>query len=750
MKFAWILIFLVAVPAFCSEEKDEKKALEGQAKALMAQAKELEKSGDLVEARKQYASSQSFWETKDAEKAIKHIDDEIRNRVKDALKRAHQLYDHGQFKPASEALESALELHSAGGILSYNLALCYYRMGDPVTALGYLDEAISATGDPKRSSKLKQLRTQWVTGESSTTSAAAEKDHLLYVNHLIEEIGFDASLDDGTPQMNGDAARPAGSGVEIKQASFVDTAPAAPLHASSKKHQHASLCQALDTVQGPSVGTPAMAFNMAICAEDNDHPQRAAEMLRHYLEVAPNAADSGRVRLRLADLEALLQLPDPQGAEVRNLYSAASRSLEERKFDRALLQFQKAASVAPDFAPTQWRLALMQEAFGNIDGAREHFTQFSQLTSNTSAQAEAQIHLDTLQAKHDQYEEEVGEAGDIISDLLNRAMNLTFNGMDDRQAVYKQRLKAKSQRYKNKKQSVYQVGGIGVPFAYAQQQLSEAAEHLTTALSLFPLGAEANELMGLVYLQANDGHAAMRAFDAVASQNLPVSFYAELRGHKRDHAVKCELTRDHLQLIFLSSYDKKGKPIPPDRNAGEDGLGDLMIESASSRKNDFDSLTLTPAQIKKVETKSGQLLLKLDKEEFALAAIYMPGLTPTQGPQARRFANNYTRLFVRYPGLEDSKLGSEGLTAAEKLKLTYDIGNAALNIGTNLNPVGSLAAFQSFMKISKELHATAKSLHVNLASWEKAAEDQYELQNGSTFKAIPVESATLVFAEELK
>ncbi|HVI80818.1 MAG TPA: hypothetical protein VM715_22230, partial [Candidatus Acidoferrum sp.] len=96
MKYAWIFILLLAVPAFSSEEKDQKKVLESQAKTLIEQAKELEKSGDLLEARKQYASSQAFWETKDAEKAIKHIDDEIRNRVKDALKRAHQLYDHGQ------------------------------------------------------------------------------------------------------------------------------------------------------------------------------------------------------------------------------------------------------------------------------------------------------------------------------------------------------------------------------------------------------------------------------------------------------------------------------------------------------------------------------------------------------------------------------------------------------------------------------------------------------------------------------
>ena len=47
--------------------------------------------------------------------------------------------------------------------------------------------------------------------------------------------------------------------------------------------------------------------------------------------------------------------------------------------------------------------------------------------------------------------------------------------------------------------------------------------------------------MGLIFLQANDGHAAIRSFDVVASQGLPVAFYAEMRGRKQDQAVKCEL-----------------------------------------------------------------------------------------------------------------------------------------------------------------------------------------------------------------
>jgi len=745
MKFALILVLLLAVtPAFSSEEKDEKKALEAQAKVLIEQAKESEKSGDLVEARKQYASSQAFWETKDADKAIKHIDDEIRGRVKDALKRARALYEHGQVKPASDILETALDFHSSGGVLAYDLALCHYKMNDPAVALGYLDEAISSTADPKRSGKLKELRTLWVTGQQTATPSTVEKDHNLYVNRLMDEIGFDTSLEDSTPA----AATP--NAPNVTQTNFVESSATTNIHASPRKHSHANLCQSLSGMKSSTITSPALAFDLAICAEDNDRSEEASQLLQRYLELAPNATDATHVQLRLADLDALQKLPDPQGSQVRSLYSAAARSLEERRFDRALAQLQKAETIAPDFAPTQWRLALIQEAFANLDAARDHFTQYAKLTTDASAQAEAQIHLDTLEVKKDKYDEEVGEAEDILSDLLNRAMNLTFNGMDDRAALYKQAQRNKNKMYKKKKGSSRLVAGVSVPFAYAQQQIADAADHLANALTLFPLGVEANELMGFVYLQANDGRSAARSFDAVASQNLPVFFYAELRGHKRDHAVKCELTRDRLQMIFLSSYDKKGKPIPPDHNAGNDGLGDLILQNASSRKTDFDSFSVTPAEIKKVETKNGVLLLKLEKEEIILSPIYMPAITPTAGPQARRFANNYTRLFVRYPGLEDSKLGAEGLTTGEKIHLAYDIANASMNIAANLNPVGSISAFQSFVQISRELHATAKSLHVTFASWEKAAEDQYEFQNGSAFKMIPVESASLAFVEELK
>lgn len=65
----------------------------------------------------------------------------------------------------------------------------------------------------------------------------------------------------------------------------------------------------------------------------------------------------------------------------------------------------------------------------------------------------------------------------------------------------------------------------------------------------------------------------------------------------------------------------------------------------------------------------GLVRLKLAQQEVTLAPIYLPSFTPVEGPPARRFANNYTRLFVRYPGLEDSKLGTKGMSGGEKFKM---------------------------------------------------------------------------------
>jgi hypothetical protein len=230
---------------------------------------------------------------------------------------------------------------------------------------------------------------------------------------------------------------------------------------------------------------------------------------------------------------------------------------------------------------------------------------------------------------------------------------------------------------------------------------------------------------------------------------LPVAFYAEMRGHKLDHAVKCELARDQVRLIFLSTYDKKGNPTAPDKPAGDDGLGDLTLAPSDDRAA-VDSLNLSLADIHKVETNKGLLTFKLAKQEFTLAPIYLPSYTPVEGPPARRFANNYTRLFIRYPGLEDAKLGAEGMTGGEKFVMGYKLASAGLNIATSLNPIGAIQATQSAISIARIIHSAMASMNVSFASWERSVDDQQQLLAGPSFKAIPIEPMNLAFVHDLK
>jgi tetratricopeptide (TPR) repeat protein len=740
---ALLLLFIPVVFAD-NQEKAEKKALDQQAQAFVKEAKALEKAGKLLEARTQYANSQSFAETRDAAEAIKRIDGEIQKRVKSALQQAHRLYDQAKYEPAAQTLEEASKLGGLGSVFSYDLALCKRRTGDTASALAHLDQAAIATADPKRKLKIKQLRTALVTGEQPSALKNDDRDRINKVNQLMESIGFETSVEDRQSSLT----QPAEAGQAAVPAPVRGSVSPVSTHTAKAALRSVSLCQALDGLKGALAQTPAITFNLANCAEDTDRPADAARLLGRYLEVAPHATDAERVRLRIAKLNALVELPEQKGAQVRGLYASASRFLEERKYDAALVDFERAADAAPEFAPTAWRLALMNEAMGKVDQAQKSFALYRQLETGPAGQQEADLHLDTLDAKRSKYDEEIGQATEILSDLFNRGMNLTFNGLEDRASQYKQRARERAKVYAKQKLRV--VGGFTVPFAYAQQQLAEAGEHLATALLLFPLGAEANQLMGLVFLQANDGRSSMRSFDVVASQNLPVAFYAQMHARNQDRAVKCELTRDRLRLIFLSSYDKKGKPAAPAKPAGEDGLGDLAIDPAAERAEDFESRIVMPSEIKSIETKNGHLVLKLGKEEITLSPIYLPAVPPADGPAARRFANNYTRLFVRYPGLEESKLGAEGMTTFEKVKFGYDLANAGFGIATSLNPMGAISALETFVQISKEVHGVARSLHVTFAGWVKTIEDQQELQAGNTFKSIPTEPASLTFLEEIK
>ena len=154
-----VAILLLSCGSLTAEnlEKTQKKELESQAKAVIAEARSMEKSGELAQARTKYVESQAMIEVKDAEAAIKRIDEEIHKRIKDALSQSHKLYDAHKYKEAALALEESTKLGSFEGILSFNLALCYYQLGDRDKSVENLDEAITDTPDPRKKQKLQEL-----------------------------------------------------------------------------------------------------------------------------------------------------------------------------------------------------------------------------------------------------------------------------------------------------------------------------------------------------------------------------------------------------------------------------------------------------------------------------------------------------------------------------------------------------------------------------------------------------------------
>jgi len=745
----WTFLLLapfLGCPARAADDlqKSQKKELESAAKALIQEAKSLEASGKLAEARLKYAESLGYLELKDASQAVQRLGERLKSDVKAAVASAQKLYDAGKYPDAAKVLEDAWSLQTLRPLLAYDLALCYQQTGDRQKALDYLDQAIAGAGGPKLRSKLMEMRTVLITVEDPGAANDILKRQLEQFDQLAQTLGNGSSAEDqlGDEELflEGDSpGQPAQKRAEVTK--FVATDPSR----NAQPGRFSSTCTVLQSLKEDTANSPAAVFDLANCAEDNNRPDEAMRLLHRYLELSPRALDAPRVQQRIADLEQLKALQNSSGAQVRALYASAQRLTEERQYDGALLSYSKAMDLLPDFPLTHWKLGLLREAMGNVREARRQYTLFRELAADPDAQEHADFRLSVLDAKRKKYDDEVSDAEDLIADLLNRSMNLTFNGLENRSS-----LRARRGTYK-KGNPAKKLGGFRVPLPYAQQQFSEAAEHLQAALALFPLGAEANELMALVYLQALDGRAAIRSYDAVASQHLPVSFYAEIRGHNLDRPAKVELSRDHIRFIFLASYDNKGFAEPPARDAGRDSLGDLVIEPEASRALNFEDFAFRLSDIKKVETKDGQILFKLQNDDYSLSPLAIAFYPPTQGgPFARRFSNDYTRLFVRYPGLEDTKLGAEGLTGYEKFKLGMSMAEAGMNIA--MGGAGALEIVQDVLTVIQQvrmLEQTMASLKISYAAWEASVEEQ-DIVLGNPFKPLPTEPVRLAYLHELK
>jgi hypothetical protein len=153
--------------------------------------------------------------------------------------------------------------------------------------------------------------------------------------------------------------------------------------------------------------------------------------------------------------------------------------------------------------------------------------------------------------------------------------------------------------------------------------------------------------------------------------------------------------------------------------------------------------------MQKLETKGSVVVIKLANSEISLSPIYMTDEPPYEGPPSRRFANTYTRMFIRYADLEDAKLGTEGFTGWEKTKITYHFAQSAYNIATAAGPMGGIQIATEAYKISRLVQRTVSALRVAPSELRKRLVEEHGVFEAPAFKAIPLGPTPVEFRTAL-
>jgi tetratricopeptide (TPR) repeat protein len=698
-----LVFFVITLPCTYAQDKppvEDKKQLEARAKQIAEEGKILETKGQLKEAEEKYLAAEAIITTREGYGGLERVRRDKAKKVQVLLTESHGLYDAAKTQEALTKLEEARELDSGNSSILYNMALCHTKLGDKAKAIAELDQCLQILPeDDKNRSQLEQLKSSLITGEKTPQLSPEVKSKVENFNNsaLAESRISNGVTDSEVPKV---------ASADVKS-------PALP-------------CSQLKELEPSLPKSPAVLFNLAKCAEEDGRQEDALRYLNQYLESAPSALDSDDVRLRVATDTALTKLSGPEGERVRKLYASAAREIDLRKYDRATESLLKAEQVIPDYATTKWRLALLYEASGNIAKAREYYSSYQVLETSEDGKKEADTHLGNLEKEKSQYDAVVKEARGVLTPLLLRSMNLdNLNRSGGPPAAS---------------------GSNNTSYAYIRERIDEARKKLDGASAIFPLGPEVNELLAVIYMQGNNPTAAMRCYDIVTSAHLPVSFYGTAftaRDKKNVREVKVELLRDNVRLIYLSSYEPKKKQFePPVKPAGTDSLGNLIIASADDMAKGAEDASWKTTDLKGIETKNNYIALNTGADEMFIRPLNMASETPYQGTPARKFGNTYSRLFLRYMGYDNTKLGPEHMTGGEKFSLGMTFAAAGM---------GGYAAFAGggYMMTAR-LMFSMYAMNSAMTTLRKSRADQRELIQGNDFKVIPSQSFDLAFREKFQ
>jgi tetratricopeptide (TPR) repeat protein len=703
LYFVILVFYLPCCHAQDSPPVEDKKQLEERAKQTAEEAKTLEAKGQLKAAEEKYLAAEAVITTHEGSAGLYRVQQEETKKVQSLLKESHGLYDAGKTQEALAKLEEAHGLDVGNPSILYNLALCHAKLGDKVKAIADLDQCLQILPeDDKNRGLLEQLKSSLVTGENPSQLTPEIKSK-------IENFNSSALAETKTSNEPPESEAPK------------PTSPEAKSTASPP-------CSQLKELEPSLPKSPAVLFNLAKCAEEEGRQDDALRYLNQYLESAPSALDSDDVRLRVTTDTSLTKLSGHEGQQVRDLYASAAREIDLHKYGRAIEDLLKAEQLIPDYATTKWRLALLYEASGNITKAHDYYSSYQALEPSEDGKKEAAAHMGNLVTEKSQYDEAVKEGRAVLNPLLLKAMNL------DHQAP-------------SGSQSSGASAANNMSYAYVRDKLDEARRKLDPAAAIFPLGAEVNELLAIIYMQGNNPTAALRCYDIVASEHLPVSFYGTVfttHNKKTVRDVKVELFRDDARLIYLSSYDLKKKKFEPAvKPAGTDSLGNLIVGHADDTATGAEDASWKTADLKGVETKNNYVALNTGNDEIFIRPLNMTSETPYQGIPARKFGNTYSRLFLRYMGYDNTKLGPEHMTGGEKFALGMTFAAAGM---------GGYAAFAggSAYMMTTQLMFSMYAVNSALNTLRANRADQAQLIQGNDFKIIPSQSFDLAFREKFQ
>ena len=677
IPFVLGLVFLLvsSIPwASAQNGESDKKQLEAQAKQLIAEGQALEQQGKLPEALDKYVDAEGVFSTREGLASIWRTRQAENQKVNALLATTHHAYEQANYADCATQLEEGLSIEPANPLVHYDLAACYAKLEDRGRAVDHLEESLSAAMRPRWRAEELELRSELLMGTDPAGPLANDPPKATRRLESFNEAYLAADRDPGDITTNVDKQDPIAS---------------------------QDLCELAKGLLRDFPANAAAEFNQAKCAEEDGRPDEAARLLGEYMKLAPKAMDRAEVEVRREQLASLSSLPGDPGKIVRQHYALAARFLDYRHYDRAIAEYQAAEQALPSYPQTQWRLALLYESFGDVTKARERFQRYLQLEPSTEGKDKASVHLNSLEGRRALYDAAVDEAEGVVSELLLRSMGISSEGVKHKAKLTRQQRRWASRRYKR---TLSASEKLSAP--YVIRQLDRAMGILEGATAIFPLGAEANELLALVYLEANDWPAAFHSFDAPAARNLPVSFFAQVSSAHNSgevRAAKVEISSNAVRLLYLSSYNTSMHVAgPPNSPAGDDDLGNLVISTPEDVETEAEAFTVGAADLKAVETKNNFVVLKMSNDDLYLSPVYMLAATPFEGRASRSFGNEYTRLFIRYLGYEDARLGAEGMTAGDKFKLGLTVAFAGYSTFRTVR--GIYAAYANAQRVSQFLH----------------------------------------------